>query len=223
MIFERACFNARFQSKGELIEQFITALYRLLEHCEYGELKEEMIRDRLIVGICDSSLSERLQMDDALTLEKTKKLVRQREAFKKQQSFLKKEECSLEHVKQKPKNTPTRSKTKPSLCSRCGKSHARDHCPARDVTCFKCNCCGHFGKMCFSKTVAMVSEDTFNADDNVQTESSQNYLDAISDDSDHSVTAWYIRTMVNNHEVVFKVDTGAEVTAISKEVYDAIG
>ena len=29
--------------------------------------------------------------------------------------------------------------------------------------------------------------------------------------------------MVNNNEVVFKVDTGAEVTAISKEVYDAIG
>jgi len=69
----------------------------------------------------------------------------------------------------------------------------------------------------------MVSEDTFNADDDVQTDPSQNYLDAISDDSDHSVTAWYIRAIVNNHEVAFKVDTGAEVTANSKEVYDAIG
>ena len=66
--------------------------------------------------------------------------------------------------------------------------------------------------MCFSKMVAMVSKDTSNANDNVQTESSQNYLDAISDDSDHSVTAWYIQAMVNNHEVVFKVDMGAEVT-----------
>jgi len=88
---------------------------------------------------------------------------------------------------------------------------------------FKCNRRGYFNKMCFSKTVAMVSKDTFNADNDVQTEPSQNYLDAISDDSDHSVTAWYIRAMVNNHEVVFKVDTGAEVTAISKEVYDAFG
>jgi len=70
-----------------------------VEHCEYGELKEEMIRDRLVVGIRDSNLSERLQIDDALTLEKAKKLVRQREAVKEQQSFLKKEECSLEYVK----------------------------------------------------------------------------------------------------------------------------
>ena len=61
-----------------------------------------MIRDRLVVGIRDSSLSERLQMDESLTLEKAKKLVRQREAVKEQQSFLKKEECTLEYVKQKP-------------------------------------------------------------------------------------------------------------------------
>ena len=57
-------------------------------------LKKEMIRDRLVVGIRDSSLSERLQMDDALTLEKANKLVRQRDAVKEQQSFLKKEQCS---------------------------------------------------------------------------------------------------------------------------------
>ena len=60
-------------------------------------------------------------------------------------------------------------------------------------------------------------------DDDVQTVVSHRYLDAISDDSECSVTAWYIQAMVNNNEVVFKVDTGAEVTAISKEVYDAIG
>ena len=40
---------------------------------------------------------------------------------------------------------------------------------------------------------------------------------------DHSVIAWYIQAMVKNREVVFKVDTEAEVMAISKEVYDAIG
>ena len=36
-----------------------------------------MIRDRLIVGIRDKSLSERLQMDAALTLEKAKTAIRQ--------------------------------------------------------------------------------------------------------------------------------------------------
>ena len=76
--------------------------------------------------------------------------------------------------------------------------------------------------MCFSKTVVTISEDTPDTDDDVQTEVSHRYLDAISDHSECSVTAWYIRGMVNSNEVVFKVDTGAEVTAISMEVYDAI-
>jgi len=44
-----------------------------------------MIRDRLVVGIQDLSLSEHLQLDPELTLEKAKKLVRQLEAVKEQQ------------------------------------------------------------------------------------------------------------------------------------------
>ena len=91
VIFERACFNTRVQAEGESIEQYITSLYNFIEHCEYGTLKEEMIRDQIVVCIRDSSLSERLQMDESLTLEKAKKLVRQRETVKEQRPFLKKD------------------------------------------------------------------------------------------------------------------------------------
>ena len=63
------------QLADESIEQFITNLYQLAEHCEYGNLKDEMIRDCTLVGIQDSALSERLQMDLDLTLEKAKKLL----------------------------------------------------------------------------------------------------------------------------------------------------
>ena len=75
--FERAWFNRRSQGPEESVKQFITSLYNLAENCAYGELKDEMIRDRIVVGICDSSLSERLQLDPELTLEKAKTLVRQ--------------------------------------------------------------------------------------------------------------------------------------------------
>ena len=47
-----------------------------------------MIRDRLVVGILDKSLSERLQLDPDLTLEKAKKMVCQREAIQEQQQVL---------------------------------------------------------------------------------------------------------------------------------------
>ena len=44
-----------------------------------------MLRDRIVVGIRDAGLSERLQLDPDLTLEKAKKVVRQKEAVKEQQ------------------------------------------------------------------------------------------------------------------------------------------
>ena len=47
------------------------------ENCNFAAMKEEMIRDRIVVGIRDSSLSERMQIDADLTLEKAKKMVRQ--------------------------------------------------------------------------------------------------------------------------------------------------
>jgi len=40
-----------------------------------------MIRDKLVVGIRDNVLSERLQMDEELTLEKAMKMIRQEKQF----------------------------------------------------------------------------------------------------------------------------------------------
>ena len=77
VIYERARFNRRNQQSGETAEQYIMALYELSEHCDYDEMKDEMIRDRLVVGIRDTTLSERLQMDPKLTLESAKKAIRQ--------------------------------------------------------------------------------------------------------------------------------------------------
>ena len=52
VIFEQAKFSRRNQLKGELIEQYITALYHLVDSCDYGMQKEEM-RDRIVMGIRD--------------------------------------------------------------------------------------------------------------------------------------------------------------------------
>ena len=49
VIFERAKFNLRHQEEKETVDSFITALYCLAEHCGYGALREELIRDRLVV------------------------------------------------------------------------------------------------------------------------------------------------------------------------------
>ena len=58
VIFERARFNRRNQLPGESIEQHITVLYTLIETCQYGDLTDKLLRDRIVVGIRDNALSE---------------------------------------------------------------------------------------------------------------------------------------------------------------------
>ena len=101
VIFERARFNQRSQLPGESTEHFITALYALVEGCNYGSLKDEMIRDRIVVGIRDKALSERMQLDSKLTLEAAKTLARQREAVQEILRTPHKQELAVEAIGRK--------------------------------------------------------------------------------------------------------------------------
>ena len=132
--------KSRRQEDGETVNLFITALYNLAERCEYGTLHDNMIRDRIVVGIKDSSLSERMQLDDALILEKEKatKMVRQSGTMKLKQSEMRRlpNERSLEAIKmgrkvyrtrpqilvdRRPQKTPN-YRSKENVCTKCGKS-----------------------------------------------------------------------------------------------------
>ena len=83
VIFERSKFNQRRQEEGETVDTFITALHALAEHCNFGTLTDEMIRDRIVVGLLDAKLSEKLQLDPELTLPKAVNQARLSEAVKK--------------------------------------------------------------------------------------------------------------------------------------------
>jgi hypothetical protein len=74
VIFERARFNKRNQLDGETAEEYITVLYGLIKSCDYGALKDEMLRYRIVAGIQDMAVSEKLQLD---ALEGAKKQIRQ--------------------------------------------------------------------------------------------------------------------------------------------------
>ncbi|XP_075534618.1 uncharacterized protein LOC142568632 [Dermacentor variabilis] len=50
IIYERVKFNTLTQQDGESVEDFVTALHALASTCDYGELREDLIRDRLVVG-----------------------------------------------------------------------------------------------------------------------------------------------------------------------------
>lgn len=57
VIFERAIFNRRNQLPGETAEEYVTVLFNLVS-CNYGEFRDEMLCDRLVIGITNTALSE---------------------------------------------------------------------------------------------------------------------------------------------------------------------
>lgn len=62
-IFECEKFNRRYQQENKSIEEYLTALYALVKTCDYGNLQEQLLQDRIVVGILDTVLSERMQID----------------------------------------------------------------------------------------------------------------------------------------------------------------
>ena len=225
VIFERARFNKRNQQEGESAEKYIMALYDLLANCDYGEMTSEMLRDRLVVGIRDQSLSAKLQTDSELTLEKAKKQIRQREAVHEQQQELKGNEPSSADAirrsgrqnfrpqRQSGGRNAQRKFVPPTAkkCMRCGKeSHPREQCPAKDAECHRCKRKGHYGAVCRSKTVtgAMEAEDVA-------------FLDNVSPGKQETI--WLATVDLNGKQTPFKLDTGAEVTAISDGTHERLG
>ena len=230
VIFERACFNRRNQQIREPAEQYITALYGLIESCNYGELWDKLLRDRLVVSIADQALPEWLQLKVDLTLDNAKKIIRQKEAVNDHHHQLrssgdgtKKNPVELDAVsgagrprtaRRKPQQKPWSSKPQGASgssagkqpCKCCGKEHLKgDRCPAKGATCFKCNRLGNFGAQCLSKTVGEAIQELETV-----------FLGAVTETGQ---SAWKATVQVLGQPIQFKMDTGAEVTPINEDTF----
>ena len=52
-IMQRYTFNARSQKEGESVAEFVAELRRIAQHCEFGTVLEDLLRDRLVCGLRD--------------------------------------------------------------------------------------------------------------------------------------------------------------------------
>ena len=84
VIYERYRFNNHLQESGESIDAYATALHTLVETCEFGLLKEDLILNRLVCGTRDNSLRKKLLQEPKLTLDKCLDSCRAAEATKLQ-------------------------------------------------------------------------------------------------------------------------------------------
>ncbi|GBM33184.1 hypothetical protein AVEN_83691-1 [Araneus ventricosus] len=70
---DRYKFNMRMQEEDEAVEDFITALHNLAQNCKFPpSFGDEAILDRIVCGIRDKRVLEKLQLEADLTLEKAK-------------------------------------------------------------------------------------------------------------------------------------------------------
>ncbi|XP_063542073.1 uncharacterized protein LOC134750761 [Cydia strobilella] len=67
---QRHSFFTRDQKDGESIEQYSFELKKLANKCEFKDLCDDLVRDRLICGIKDTTIRERLLREPTLTLQK---------------------------------------------------------------------------------------------------------------------------------------------------------
>ena len=60
VLYERYVFHNSVQQTHETVDQFVIKLRQLAEPCKFGTLKDEMIRDRLVLGCQDNNARARL-------------------------------------------------------------------------------------------------------------------------------------------------------------------
>ena len=247
VIHERAVFHQRSQRQGESVEGYIRALYELAATCEFGAPRDEQIRDRLVVGILDKTISEELQMKSDLTLEKAIQIARQSEIVKSQLtqqqphtvSEINKGRGSFHRGQRGRRHghqslgERTDQRSTPQFtdngCNRCGKEkHPIEQCPAYRVKCHKCHKTGHYALKCKAPRSTHGHQrggrgrsvrEVVVPDPGSQDESY--FLRAI-DCDERNDKPWEVKLKICGEPIVFKVDTGADVTVMTSGTYDKL-
>ncbi|UYV75493.1 hypothetical protein LAZ67_13000401 [Cordylochernes scorpioides] len=195
----------------------LSSLHSLAEHCNFGMLHDELIRDRIVVGVRDRALSERMQLDTDLTLVKATLMANQLESVKEQQSSLYQQD-SIDQIKKMPNHIKETKRHEPKIrqfksnqlggsshgCTRCGNSNNHDwkNCPAMNSYCSKCKKKGHYAKVCRSEAINEIKSEIA-------------FLGSVEDNS----KKWIVPIKVNNRQINFKIDTGADVNVLPLQYY----
>ena len=232
--FERHKFFTCVQEPTESIDQYVTELRTKASTCEFGELCESLIRDRIVCGISCNTLREKLLQETDLSLQKAIDMCRASEFSKRQTKSITEESKSVDYVNKnatrdgkfppKEKNEKDRQKmTKsgsPNSCKRCGTVHAPRKCPAFGKICQKCKNRNHFASQCLSKNVHFVESDQA-AQPFVEDEQLEELFIGQVQKDDHK-QEWKASLQVNNNLVEFKLDTGAQANVIPSDVFNSL-
>ena len=153
------------QVDGQSVDEYVTELKSRSEHCEFGELKNSLIKDKIVLGVNSKKVQERLLREAELSLEKAIQICRAAENVKMQAKEIKgaSNEASVEAVSKeeslsKQRNVEGKHRQKVKNCKYCGGEHEYGKCPAYRRQCNKCGKYNHFAAVCQSKSVQKLDQ-----------------------------------------------------------------
>ena len=222
VIHERAKFHSRVQHSDESMEQYISALYELAANCQFSD-KDETIRDRLVLGLIDKQVSQKLQLKKYLSLQTAIETARHHEMVKVQLSD--QSNVSADSVKVNASHHQAQAHSFSvkgegdrrdfvNRCGKCGQSHLKTKCPAQNKACHHCGKNGHLVSVCRQRR-----RDVHSVMQN-ETVSKSYTFDSIL--STVTEPPWRVIINIHNVPINFKIDTGADVNVISKATFNKI-
>lgn len=150
IIFERYMFKTAVQEE-ENIDGYPNRLRKLASTCEFGNLSDQMICDRLVIGIKDHNACRRILHESELTLAKALDMLRRLEQTAVQMKTLDGEAETSVHVVQSKQGPPKPERQKRSEIQNCGfcrYKHRKGKCPAYGKIYNKCGRRNHFASEC---------------------------------------------------------------------------
>ncbi|KAJ8868125.1 hypothetical protein PR048_031934 [Dryococelus australis] len=156
---KRYLFNKITQAEGQPFNDSLTSVVNQGKKCEFGELYDSLLRDKIVVGVCSDTVRENLIAEEGLTFDKTVKICRASEITKLQVSAMRGDTLPgmhamhISHKKILSESQDTELKTR-SKCPKCGYNHPQRMCPAVGKECKKC---GKVAKTAFQYWVKQMS------------------------------------------------------------------
>lgn len=166
VIYECYVFGCCKQEDGESIDTFVTRLREKAATCDYGALRDELIRDKLVLGIANEATRRRLLREQALTLAKALELCRAAELTDITLRSMEQDKPQTDSInaasrqpsnkaprpnwKQQKKYTTATATGNGSACRYCGVHHGRgrEQCSAYGKVCKACGTPNHFARVC---------------------------------------------------------------------------
>lgn len=76
VVFERYVFWQRDQRPTETFDSWVTDLRQKVKSCEFNDMEQDILRDKIVFGVNNHSMKERLLREQKLTLDKAMKICR---------------------------------------------------------------------------------------------------------------------------------------------------